>query len=93
MVLICDFVKIVFVAKNISQIVTTSPTRRQSPRPSLGESLDEYSDVGYHNEPFLTALVRKLELESVLQPDLHLSGNVATERPRDLRKPDNKLHQ
>ena len=43
MVLICDFLKIVFVAKNISQIVTTSPTRRQSPRPSLGESLDEYS--------------------------------------------------
>ena len=33
------------------------------------------------------------ELESVLQPDLHLSGNVATKRPRDLRKPDNKLHQ
>ena len=35
----------------------------------------------------------QLELESVLQPDLHLSGNVATKRPRDLRKPDNKLHQ
>ena len=35
----------------------------------------------------------QLELEPVLQPDLHLSGNVATKRPRDLRKPDNKLHQ
>ena len=56
MVLICDFVKILFVAKIISQIVTISPTRRQSPRPSSGESLDEYSDVGY-NEPFLTAPV------------------------------------
>ena len=57
MVLICDFVKIVFVAKIISQIVTISPTRRQSPRPSLGEFLDEYADVCYYNEPFLTALV------------------------------------
>ena len=57
MVLICDFVKIVFVAKIISQIVTISPTRRQSPRPSLGESLDEYSDVGCYFDFFLTALV------------------------------------
>ena len=57
MVLIYDFVKIMFIAKIISQIVTISPTRRQSPRLCSGESLDEYSDVGCYYEPFLTALV------------------------------------
>ena len=57
MVLICDFVKITSVDKIISQIVTTSPTLRQSPRLCSGEPLDEYSDVCCYNEPFLTALV------------------------------------
>ena len=33
------------------------------------------------------------EPESFLQPDLDLPGNVATEHPRDLREPDNQLHQ
>ena len=33
------------------------------------------------------------EHESFLQPDLDLPGNVATEHPRDLRKPDNQLCQ
>ena len=31
--------------------------------------------------------------ESLLQPDLDLPGNVATEHPRDLREPDNQLRQ
>ena len=57
MALICDFVKIVFVAKIFFQIVTISPTRRQSPQPSLGESLDENSDVRCYDEPFLLVLV------------------------------------
>ena len=35
----------------------------------------------------------ELELESVLQPDLHLPGNVASKCPRDVRKPDNQLHR
>ena len=33
------------------------------------------------------------ESESVLQPNLHISGNVATKRPRDLWKPDDRLRQ
>ena len=33
------------------------------------------------------------EPESLLQPDLDLPGNVATEHPRDLREPDNQLRQ
>ena len=33
------------------------------------------------------------ESESFLQPNLHISGNVATKRSRDLWKPDDRLRQ
>ena len=35
----------------------------------------------------------KLEPEPLLQPDLNLSGNVATKRLGDLWQPDHQLHQ
>ena len=88
----------VFVVKTISQIATTSPTRQQSPRLCSGDSPDDIHRVFRPKvlkmKTFSQLLwLAQLELESVLQPDLHLSGNVATKRPRDLRKPDNQLHQ
>ena len=48
-----------------------------------------------HYRNIITQLMRlsKLEPEPLLQPDLHLLGNVATKRLGDLWQLDHRLHQ
>ena len=82
-----------FFKPSILQIATTSPTCQESPQLSSGprHSLLVLTTFDQILAQFMR--LSKPEPEPLLQPDLHLLGNVATKRLGDLWQPHHHLHQ
>ena len=82
-----------FNVASASKIATTSPTCQGSPQLSSGPRHSSLVLTTFNQILAQFMRLSKLELEPLLQPDLHLLDNVTAKRLGDLRQLDHRLHQ